>query len=150
MIIDTLENAHRYVALNPGFAGAMAFLARPDLKALPEGTYAIDGERVYATISREQGREKGEAPLEVHEKYIDIQLVLDGTDTMGWKPRAWCKEPTGDFDRAADIQFFAGEAAAWVPVESGAFAVFFPDDAHIPLVSPGRIHKVVVKVLAAL
>ena len=34
----------------------------------------------------------------------------------------------------------------WLPVASGMFVVFFPEDAHLPLISPGLIHKVVVKV----
>jgi len=35
MILDALENAHRYLALNKGFAKAFEFLLRPDLKELP-------------------------------------------------------------------------------------------------------------------
>ncbi|NJD55400.1 MAG: DUF386 domain-containing protein, partial [Nitrospirae bacterium] len=46
-------------------------------------------------------------------------------------------------------QFFVDKPDAWLSVEAGAFAIFFPEDAHMPLISPGRIHKVVVKVLAA-
>lgn len=35
MILDILENAHRYLPLNKGFAKAFEFLLRPDLKELP-------------------------------------------------------------------------------------------------------------------
>jgi len=149
MILDVLENAHRYLALIRGFAKAFEFLLRPDLQDLPVGRYEIDGDRIYAMVAKEQGRRKEEAQLETHRKYIDIQLVLAGTDTMGWKPLSLCRHPTGDYDQNADIQFFADRPDAWVSVESGAFAVFFPEDAHMPLISPGQIHKVVVKVLAA-
>ena len=149
MILDALENAHRYLALNKGFAKAFEFLLRPDLKELPVGRYEIDGDRIYAMVSKEPGRRKEDALLETHRKYIDIQLVLAGTDTMGWKPWPSCNQPTGEYDQKADIQFFADNPDAWVSVESGAFAVFFPEDAHVPLIAPGQIHKVVVKVLAA-
>ena len=148
MILDVLENAPRYLALNPGFAKAFAFLAQEDLKDLPVGKYAIDGERIYATVAREGGRSKEAALLETHEKYVDIQLILAGTDTMGWKPKTLCQHPTSEYDAKSDIQFFADQPEAWLATESGAFAIFFPEDAHMPLISSGQIHKVVVKIAA--
>jgi len=146
MILDILENAHRYLNLHKGFAKALDFLLRPDLKELPVGKYEIDVERVYAMLSLEPGRKKEDALLETHEKYIDIQLVLSGTDTMGWKPKSLCKNPTGAYDPDEDIQYFADEPDAWVATQPGAFVIFFPEDAHMPLISSGQLHKVVVKI----
>lgn len=146
MILDTLGNAHRYQALHKGFAQAFEFLMRPDLKELPAGKYEIDHEQVYAMVSKGPGRKKEDALLEAHGLYIDIQLVLAGTDTMGWKPASLCTEPSGEYDQQADVRFFTDEPVAWVAVAGGAYAVFFPEDAHMPLISPGQIHKVVVKV----
>jgi biofilm protein TabA len=148
MILDVLENAHRYLALHNGFAKAFEFLMRSDLKELPVGKYEIDGERVYGIVSKDPGRNKEDALLETHEKYIDIQLVLAGTDDMGWKPKSSCKHPSEEYDQETDIQFFADEPDAWLSTGSGAFAIFFPEDAHMPLISSGQIHKVVVKVAA--
>jgi YhcH/YjgK/YiaL family protein len=149
MILDILGNAHCYLALNKGFAKAIEFLLRPDLKDLPVDKYEIDAERVYAIVSRSPGRKKEEAQLEAHEKYIDIQLVLAGTDDMGWKPKSLCKQPAGEYDQETDVQFFMDEPDAWLSTESGAFAIFFPEDAHMPLISSGQLHKVVVKVAVA-
>jgi biofilm protein TabA len=149
MILDILENAHFYLALNKGFAKAVEFLLRPDLKDLPLDKYEIDGKRVYAMVSRSPGRKKEDALLETHEKYIDIQLVLAGTDDMGWKPKSLCKQPSGEYDQKTDVQFFMDEPDAWLSTESGAFAIFFPEDAHMPLISSGQLHKVVVKVAVA-
>ncbi len=146
MILDVLENAYRYAALNKGFAQAFEFLLRPDLKGLPVGRYELDGERIYAMVSKDPGRKKEDAQLEAHQRYIDIQLVLAGTDDMGWKPGSLCKRPSGEYDRQKDMQFFADKPDAWLSTKSGAFAIFFPEDAHMPLISPGQIHKVVVKV----
>lgn len=87
MIIDVQVNAHRYVALHQGFAHAFEFLGRPDLQELPADTYEIDGKRVYAMVAKETGRKREDALLEAHERYIDIQLVLAGTDTMGWRAK---------------------------------------------------------------
>ena len=146
MILDALENIHRYLALNEGFSKGIEFLLRPDLKQLPARKYEIDGDRVYATVAKDDGRKKEDAHLEIHKKYIDIQLILAGTDEMGWKALTSCQHLAGEYDKASDIQFFADDPDVWLPVERGFFVIFFPEDAHMPMISAGRIHKVVVKV----
>ncbi len=146
MILDILENAQRYLALHKDFAKAFDFLLRPDLKKLPAGKYEVDGKTVYAIVARETGRRKEDALLETHERYIDIQLVLAGTDEMGWKPRSLCKHPFGKYDQKNDEQIFTDEPDAWISAQSGAFVIFFPEDAHMPLISSEQIHKVIVKI----
>ena len=147
MILDVLENAQQYLALNKGFAKAFEFLRRSDLKELPVARYEIDGDRIYAIVAKDPGRKKEGALLETHEKFIDIQLILAGTDNMGWKPKASCNQPSGEYDQESDLQFFADEPDAWLTTQSGAFAIFFPADAHMPLISSGQLHKVVVKIV---
>jgi biofilm protein TabA len=146
VICDLIENIERYRTLHTGFAEAFAFLRRSDLQTLPIARYPINGDRVFAMVARDQGRDKDEAQLEVHDKFIDIQMVLAGMDEMGWSPRSMCREPAGPYDPEGDIGYFEDAPAAWFQVREGMFAIFFPDDAHLPLISSGLIHKVVVKV----
>ena len=146
MILDRLENAGRYEHLHPAFARAFAFLRRPDLADLPPGRYEIDGARLYCSISKVPGRTRAEAPLEAHRKYIDIQYVIAGTETMGWKPTRDCRAVSAAYDPAQDIGFFADEPASWTEVPPGSFVIFFPQDAHAPLVGSGEIHKAVLKI----
>lgn len=146
MILDSLENIHRYIFLNKGFRKAVEFLSRHDLNQLTLDKYEIDRDRVYAMVSKDNGRKKKGALLEIHEKYIDIQLVLAGTDEMGWKSLTSCKHPAGEFDKESDIQFFGDDPDVWLPVKPGFFVIFFPEDAHMPMISEGQLHKVVVKV----
>lgn len=146
MIFDTLSNAKRYEALHTHFAKAFQFLQRADITRLAEGKYEIEGDSIFAIVAKDQGRRKDEAQLEVHNKYIDIQLVLAGVDEMGWKARAACTETVETYDPENDIQFVADTPTAWFTTTSGHFAVFFPDDAHLPLIATGVIHKVVVKI----
>ncbi len=146
MILDVLENVHLYKVMHKGFTTAIEFLLQPELNQLPVGEYAIDGERVYAMVSKDLGQKKEDALLETHEKYIDIQLILDGTDDIGWKPKSLCQQPSGEYDHESDLQFFADRPNTWLSIERGEFAIFFPEDAHMPLISSGTIHKVVVKI----
>jgi YhcH/YjgK/YiaL family protein len=146
MILDILENAKLYIPLHNGFLKAFEFLKRPSLTSLQPGRHEIDGERVFALISKGPGRMKPDGKLETHRKFIDIQYIIAGADEMGWKPGSACTTPAGPYDPEKDIQFFNNEPDAWVLVHAGAFAIFFPEDAHLPLISRGAIHKVVVKV----
>ena len=94
MILDTLKNSQRYLLLNKGFGKAFEFLNRTDLNDLATGKHPIDGENIFAIVAKEDGRTKEQAELESHQKYIDIQYVLSGTDTMGWKPIHLCQQPS--------------------------------------------------------
>lgn len=146
MILDTLENGARYQPLHEAFGKAFAFLSDPALAGLPPGRHAIDGDRLFAIVSDGPGRRREEAPLEVHRRYVDIQYVLSGTDEMGWAPAAACAPPAVPYDPDKDIAFLPDRPSAWISVPAGSFAIFFPEDAHAPLVSEGIVRKVVVKI----
>ncbi len=146
MILDTLARSGRYHALHPLFAQAFGFLRATDLDALEPGRHAIDGERLFAIVEACPGRARADAKLESHRRYIDIQLVLEGVDEMGWRPTAACVDPATEYDAARDIRFYDDPPASWVATPAGSFCLFFPDDAHAPLVGEGMIRKVVVKI----
>ena len=146
MILSALADADRYVALHPQFARAFDFLRGTDLNALAPGKHAVQGEEIFVIAEACSGRTRAEAKLECHRRYIDIQLVLQGVDEMGWKPLAECAQPATGYDEARDIRFFNDAPACWVAVSAGSFCIFFPEDAHAPLVSDGMIRKLVVKV----
>lgn len=146
MILDSLDQFHKYVGLNPYFATAMDVLNRPDLDQLPVGRFEVDGERVYAVIAQGPGRKPGEGHLETHDDYIDIHYVLNGTDLIGWKSRKDLSRPRAVTDPRQDVRFWDDEPEAWTQLSPGMFAIHFPEDAHLPMVSYGDIHKVIVKV----
>ena len=146
IIINQLQHAERYFKMHPEFEKAFTFLRRDDLAELPAERYEIDGDRLFCMISKGPGRSRAEAKLEAHRKYIDIQYVIAGTDEMGWKPTADCKVIDTNYDADKDIMFFKDQPDSWTPVPAGSFVIFFPQDAHAPLVSKGEIHKAVLKV----
>lgn len=149
MILDALANAQRYAALHPLFSRAFDYIRATELSVLAPGRYDIAGDELFAIVERASGRTREQAQLECHRKYIDIQLVLQGVDEMGWKPLADCRDPVSDYSAERDILFFSDAPAAWVSVPSGYFCIFFPEDAHAPLVGAGEICKVIVKVAAS-
>jgi len=146
IIVDQIANAEKYFGLHPGFEKAFAFLRRSDLVQLPVGRYEIDGDRLFCKIQKGPGRNRTEARLEGHRRYIDIQYVIAGTDEMGWKPSSACKDVEIPYDSSRDVMYFKDKPERWIKVSSGSFSIFFPKDAHAPFVSEGEIHKAVIKV----
>ncbi|HSM98755.1 MAG TPA: YhcH/YjgK/YiaL family protein [Gallionella sp.] len=148
MIFSTLSQSSRYAALHPLFPRAFDYIRNTDLRALAPGHYPIAGDDLFAIVEHVPGRTRAEAQLECHRRYIDIQLVLEGVDEMGWKPLADCREPVSDHSAEKDIRFFRDAPATWIATPPDAFCIFFPEDAHAPLVGSGHIRKVIFKVAA--
>lgn len=146
MILDHLSKLSRYAALHPGLAAAERWLRDGRLAKLSPGRHAIDGERLAVIVGTEQGRGRQQARLEAHRRYIDIQIVLDGRDVCGWRPRADCPHSSAPYDPDRDIEFFADPPETWFDLSPGHVAIFFPDDAHAPLAGDGPLEKAVFKV----
>ncbi len=145
MILDTLKNAAKYAGLKMGISEAFGFLDQRGLADLPDGKHEILGDRVFAIVAHENGRNVSDGELEGHQKHIDIQYVISGDESIGWTPREGLVN-SAEYDEENDLEFFKGKPASVVHVPPGSFAVFLPSDAHLPLVGDGPIHKVVVKV----
>lgn len=149
MIIGSLKNTGRIEVLNPHFKKVFDYIKSHDLTNIPVGKIEIDGENAWINVSEVEGKEPGEAKLESHNLYIDIQLPLIGKETFGWKAREALKvEKEGGYNVMKDITFYADEPSLYFTLKPGDFAVLFPEDGHAPCIGSGSIKKVVVKVKA--
>lgn len=145
MVVDRIENLEKYASLNPLFAKAIEYLKSTDLMAQELGKVKLQGDDLTVNFAQTQPKIKEEAKLETHNQFIDIQLPLSGVEVMGYTPRHDLPETQYDADK--DISFYQGLAESYIPVKPGMFAIFFPQDAHAPGVSPDGVKKVIVKVL---
>ena len=146
MILDRIEQASLYTNLNPHFAKAFAFLQQDGLDKLTDGRHDIDGDNIYALVVKGTGQSRGEAKLEIHRKYIDVQYVVSGCDNIGWRNYKFCENSEGSYDAEIDAELFSDVPNAWITVCPGDFTIFFPEDAHAPGAGEGDFHKVIVKV----
>ena len=149
MILDTLDNAARYESLNSRFAKAFAYLRTVD-GSQPLGRHDLDGDHCFALVQTYETKPQEKALFEAHRKYIDVQFVHSGRETILWAPLAAMKEETMSYDEAK-------EAALWklvadvtpLHMSAGHFAILYPEDAHAPCIEwekPEQVFKVVVKV----
>ena len=148
MVIDSLKNAGQYTGLHPLFAKAFEFLANNDLHALEAGKHPIDGDKMWANIMVAPLKDLETAKMEVHDKYIDIQVVISPKETYGWIARADCKSPQGEMNTEKDVLFFDDKATTFVTLYPNEFAIFFPEDGHQPMIGEGEIRKCIIKVKA--
>lgn len=147
MIIDTIQNASKYFSVHPLFEKAFEYINSTDLVNAPDGKSGI-AEGLKAIFSNAPGKTK-EASLskfECHNKNIDIQLCINGVETIGWKPREKCKTPNGEYNSEKDVQFYHDDADTFFQLTNGQFAIFFPEDVHAPMIGEGPIKKLVIKV----
>ena len=146
MILDSLKNIKDYSSLNPNFAKAIEFIQNSNLDTLPLGRNEICGDAVFANVMEVKPKTKEEAMIEVHRKYIDIQIPITAPEVMGYSPLAELPEP--EYDEAADAALYpAGMAAReYFNVKTDEFVVFFPQDGHAPAITPAAMKKIVIKV----
>ena len=146
MVIDKLENLEKYVALNPLFVQAVEFLKSTDLNAHEIGKVVLKEGELTVNFSQTRPKTKEEARIETHDNFIDIQIPLSGVELMGYMPRT--DLPEASYNPEKDITFYEGLATDFLTVKPGMFAIFFPEDAHAPGVTPDGVKKVIVKVRA--
>ncbi len=88
MILDSLRNKELYYPLCPRFKKAFEWLEATDIASLATGRHAIDGDDIFVNVSELDLRPRSAAALEVHDKYIDIQIVAGGAEEFGWSEPA--------------------------------------------------------------
>lgn len=148
MILSPVSDFPRYAHLHPRFPAVAAVLEQILRGAFPEGRTELDGDHLYISAApNARTRSREVAQLEAHRAYIDVQVVLEGTESMGWAPLSACSDVSEPYDREKDIVFFRDGFQSLVTVRSGQVAVYFPEDAHAPLIGEGgTVNKCVVKV----
>ena len=147
MIYDKLDHIETYKGLSEDLYLGLEFLrnATPDTE---NGVHELNP-RVKAIVSEYETKSVNENGFEAHKKYIDIQYVLQGREMVCCLPLDQLQLTT-PYKEENDVALYA---ACTQPLEmtigEGRFAVFFPQDGHMPslcLEHPEVVKKVVVKV----
>ena len=150
-LTNRISESKRFEFLNPHFAKAFRFLRETDLTKLPNGRIMIDGDNVFVNVmSAKLSPFKAEDDYEVHRRYIDIQVPINGEETFGAYTLSDLST-AGAYDVAHDISIFKakGEPITLCP---GEFIAFFPSSgAHCPGCTraetvPADFRKLCVKV----
>lgn len=115
----------------------------------PEGEYEINGRDVYASISTISTLSRSEGMFEAHKQYIDLHYCLEGGEIIEWAPVGTLGEPKETNEEKDYALHVAPAQTTRILMAPGTFAIFFPEDAHMPKISDGEntsTKKVVAKV----
>ena len=149
MIYDTLDNFELYKGLSADIYEGLKFLQQvnPDIAV---GVYQLTP-NVKAIVSEYTTKEANENGYEAHRQNIDIQYLLKGNEKIACLPVGELSE-TKSYSEEADAAFY-NAASDFSPstfyLRPGYFAIFFPQDGHMPqlcVLEPEDVKKVVVKV----
>ncbi|OCG50265.1 hypothetical protein A9G35_10270 [Gilliamella sp. Choc5-1] len=117
----------------------------------PVGRYDIDGDKMFFMVSDSRSRYIDEANPEYHEKYIDVQIVLEGQEGMAVCTLPPYTKVLDDKLTESDIAFIkTPKEETMLTLQPNDFIVFLPNEVHKPLCAIDNkietVRKVVVKI----
>ena len=130
MIIDKLENISFYAPILPNLEKGMKAIS--DLKekgAFAPGRYDFEG----GFFKVENGSTKlfTDGTYEAHKKYIDVQIIEDGSEEIAWDTLESLTE-TVPYDEEKDAARYTGDFSHQMKITKGMFWAAFPWDGHRP------------------
>lgn len=144
MVIDSLDNLTMYVSLHPRFPKAFNCLKKLDFSQLSKGKIIVD-ENMYVNVDEVSLRPVEGARYETHDKYIDIQIPLTANEKVGYIDRSLLGAPS-EVNETKDYALYDAPMATTLDLRVGSFAIFFPQDGHMPIIGEGMTKKIVMKI----
>ena len=147
MIYAKNTDALTYLGIHPNLDMALERINDRFLSGVGCERQELKGGDVYATRFTYETVPEEESFFEAHRKYLDIHIMVDGSEGVEIAP----PEGLTEFDRteASDFYAYRGPASYKLTLSPGDFLVVFPNDAHrikMQLNTPETVSKVVFKV----
>lgn len=146
MFVGTLSDTELASKLHPRIGEFFQYIASLDLDSLPLGRHEIDGDEMFVTHALVETPNTPQQPLEAHRRYLDVQILLEGDERIGWKPLERIEEFSTAYDEQADIVFSRESPDFFVNLKPHDFCILFPADGHAPAISEGKIRKLIGKI----
>lgn len=149
MIVDHLSNLNLYQSIHPMLNIIKEYIKENDLFQLPQGKTEIMGSNLFVLRETYDSKKESECFFEGHMHYGDLQLVLSGTESIGFYSKKNGKfEISAPYLEQKDIEKYNVSSYTQVILSPGMFAIVFPDDLHMPKLmveSSSVIEKIVFK-----
>lgn len=147
MIYAKNKDALSYRGIHPNLDLALEHITEKYLDSVGYDRVELEGSDVYATRFTYETVPEEESFFEAHQKYLDIHIMLSGSERVEIAP----PEKLTEFDRVEANDFYAyrGEGDYRLVLSPGDFLVVFPNDAHrikMRVNEPETVTKAVFKV----
>lgn len=155
MISGKLANIDALIPYVSGpLAQALQIIKDIDFTSFTDGTYPLRGDDIKAGVNTYKTEPANQRPWEKHAKYIDIQIIGKGSETIGYCDYAPTHTQTENRLEKDDVAFYENVAKSnSVTLFPGEFAILFPWELHKPNCQAGSepcsVQKIVIKVKKA-
>ena len=147
MILAKNVNARDYLGIHPNLDLALERINDEFLSQLGEERVDVIPGEVWCTKFTYETVTDDESFFEAHEKFLDIHLILQGSERVEVSP----PDALEQFDAKPENDFYAyrGEGHYQMILNPGDFLVVFPADAHkikMQVSGPCTVTKAVFKI----
>jgi YhcH/YjgK/YiaL family protein len=124
-------------------------IAETDVKSLPNGRHNLP-RGAYVNVETYETQMRTERKFEAHVKFVDVQMILSGTEIIVVKPVEDLKNSVSKpYCPKKDIEFYAySDGGKDYLLKENDTLVIFPNEAHMPCIAaeaPQQVRKAVFK-----
>lgn len=129
MIVDAIKNIMFYEKMAPNLAAGVAKMNElgPDAEV---GRYEFEGGYLLVQVGETKPMEEG--TFEAHRKYIDVQILLEGSEEMAWAPTDELTTAI-EYNPEKDAERLDGPKEHTMKISAGMFYIAYPADGHKPI-----------------
>lgn len=146
MIVSNLQNSERIESLHPLFKQLFDYVKTHDLLHTECGRIELAGDDLFINNVNPTCISASDQVLEVHRDYIDVHILLEGKERIGWKALEDVTDLKQAYQKEGDCALYSDTPTSFVDLLPGQFLIVFPEDPHAPLIGEGKIRKLIGKV----
>lgn len=141
MIFDKLEQIKNYKGISKNFDKAIDSIIEGDYKNSEIGKHEIDKDNIFYMIQQYDTKYIENCSFETHHNYADIQILLSGKEKIGYSNHENL-EITTPYIAEKDVEKQKGDYDFLLKMDILNFALFFPNEPHMPCVAHKDLEKV--------
>ena len=146
MIVSNLQNSQLIEGLHPQCKALFDYVKTHDLLHADLGRIEVDGDHLFINNVNPECVTSDQQVLELHHDYIDVHILLEGEEMIGWKALEDLQNETKAYSKEEDCALYSDRPTTYVSLLPGQFVIVYPEDPHAPVIGSGKIRKLIAKV----
>lgn len=151
MILNNIKQRGQEIEFLPEkIQEAINYLKQTDFSKLENKSYLIEGDKMFVVIQEYQTKPKQEKSAEQHQKYIDIQYMISGTEIIGVGYEHPGNEILDNYNEEKErIKYDKIKNEKDIVISQGDYIILFPQDIHRPgcnFQKQNNVRKAVLKI----
>lgn len=146
MIVSHINDCSRYEHLHRHFKTLFDYLKSHDVQSMELGRIELEGDELFINNVLIDAVDKDKQPLEVHHEYIDVHLLFEGSETIGWLPTDKINHYSKEYSAEGDCALTTDAPSTYVTLLPLDMVIVYPEDAHAPAIGSGKIRKIIAKI----